>query len=116
MITSRAGCYGLVVRWCMCAHAVTTRPRAGVPHTVARRPGCAPRQSRISLVRAIHNGGANQFELKRILGHAQLATTDGYMDYAQQHLAEQHKRFSPLARVNERRTAAASKPKKRRPS
>lgn len=42
--------------------------------------------------------GANQFELKRSVGHAQLATTDGYMDYAQQHLAEQHKRFSPMAR------------------
>ncbi len=50
-------------------------------------------------VSAVMNG-ANQFEIKRILGHTQLATTDVYMDYAQQHLAEQHKRFSPMARVD----------------
>ncbi len=43
--------------------------------------------------------GANQFEIKRILGHKDLSTTDGYMDYAQQHLADQHRRFSPMAQV-----------------
>ncbi len=53
-------------------------------------------------VAAIMNG-ANQFELKRILGHSTLSTTDGYMDYAQQHLAQQHRRFSPMSQVNERR-------------
>jgi site-specific recombinase XerD len=61
-------------------------------------------------VAAIMNG-ADQFALKRILGHSQLSTTDVYVDYAQQHLAERHKQFSPMARVNERRARA---PKKKR--
>ncbi len=63
-------------------------------------------------VSAIMNG-ANQFEIKRILGHTQLSTTDGYMDYAQQHLAQQHKRFSPMAKVDDGRTA--KKPNGNRP-
>ncbi len=58
------------------------------------------------------NGG-DQFGLKRILGHSTLATTDGYMDYAQQHLAEQHKRFSPMSKVNERRRVQTPRRKKR---
>jgi site-specific recombinase XerD len=57
----------------------------------------------------IMNGG-DQFGLKRILGHTQLATTDIYMDYQQQHLAQQHQRFSPMARVN---TQRVNPPKRR---
>ena len=63
-------------------------------------------------VAAIMNG-ADQFALKRILGHSQLSTTDQYVDFAQQHLAARHKQFSPMSRVNERRTHAP-KPRKRR--
>jgi site-specific recombinase XerD len=83
--------------------------RAGIPRL-------HPHLLRHSAAVAAIMNGANQFELKRILGHAQLATTDGYMDYAQQHLAEQHKRFSPMARVNERRATTVRKQKKRRTS
>ena len=64
-------------------------------------------------VAAIMNG-ADQFALKRILGHSQLSTTDQYVDYAQAHLAERHKQFSPMARVNERRVKAVPKARKRR--
>lgn len=55
-----------------------------------------------SAVAYVMNGG-DQFALKRILGHTQLSTTDLYMDYAQQHLAQQHQRFSPMARVDANR-------------
>ncbi len=70
--------------------------RAGIPrlHPHLLRDSAA--------VAAIMNG-ANQFELKRILGHSTLSTTDSYMDYPQQHLAQQHRRFSPMAKVEERR-------------
>lgn len=53
-----------------------------------------------SAVAYIMNGG-DQSSLKRILGHEQLSTTDMYLDYAQQHLADQHKRFSPMGQVSE---------------
>ncbi len=68
-------------------------------------PRAHPHLFRHSAAVAAVMNGANQFELKRILGHTQLATTDGYMDYAQQHLAERHRRFSPMAKVSERRGA-----------
>ncbi len=69
--------------------------RAGVPRL-------HPHLLRHSAAVASIMNGANQFELKRILGHTQLSTTDGYMDYAQQHLAEQHRQFSPMERLNHR--------------
>ena len=73
--------------------------RAGIPrlHSHLLRHSAA--------VAAVMNG-ADQFALKRILGHSQLSTTDVYVDYAEQHLAERYKQFSPMARVNERRAQA----------
>ncbi len=58
--------------------------------------------------------GANQFELKRILGQKQLSTTDGYMDYAQHQLAQRHKHFSPMSKVTEPRRSSSRRPVKRR--
>lgn len=81
--------------------------RAGIPrlHAHLLRHSAA--------VAALMNG-ADQFALKRILGHKQLSTTDGYVDYAREHLAEQHRRFSPMARVNERRVRMRPPAGKRR--
>lgn len=73
--------------------------RAGIPRL-------HPHLLRHSAAVAAIMNGADQFALKRILGHSQLSTTDVYVDYAQQHLAERHKQFSPMARVNERRAQA----------
>ena len=85
--------------------------RAGIPRL-------HPHLLRHSAAVAAIMNGADQFALKRILGHSQLSTTDQYVDYAQQHLAERHKQFSPMARVNERRAAApkagAARAKRRR--
>jgi site-specific recombinase XerD len=92
-------------------HAVTSAikrlgKRAGIPRL-------HPHLLRHSAAVAYIMNGGDQFGLKRILGHSTLATTDGYMDYAQQHLAQQHKRFSPMAKVNDRRQAPAVKRKHR---
>lgn len=85
--------------------------RAGIPRL-------HPHLLRHSAAVAAIMNGADQFSLKRILGHSQLSTTDVYMDYAQQHLADRHKQFSPMARINERRLSASrqagGKPKRRR--
>ncbi len=63
-------------------------------------------------VAAVLNG-ASQFELKRMLGHEELSTTDVYMDMTEQMLADQHKRFSPMSKVNVRRSAMPSGTKQR---
>jgi integrase/recombinase XerD len=80
--------------------------RAGIPRL-------HPHLLRHSAAVAAIMNGADQFALKRILGHSQLSTTDQYVDYAQQHLAERHKQFSPMARINERRVRP-SKPTKKK--
>lgn len=77
-------------------------------------PRAHPHLFRHSAAVAAVMNGANQFELKRILGHTQLSTTDGYMDYAQQHLAERHRRFSPMAKMSERRLPSKLQKKRRR--
>lgn len=83
--------------------------RDGLGHAIKRLgeragiPRLHPHLLRHSAAVAAIMNGADQFALKRILGHSQLSTTDVYVDYAQQHLAERHKQFSPMARVNERR-------------
>ncbi len=38
-----------------------------------------------------------------MLGHKQLSTTDIYMEMAESQLSQQHKKFSPMGKVNERR-------------
>jgi len=85
--------------------------RAGIPRL---HPHLLRHSAAVTMVM---NGG-DQFALKRILGHSQLSTTDGYMDYAQQHLAERHRQFSPMSKINERRTATSkivrSRTKRRR--
>jgi len=81
--------------------------RAGIPRL-------HPHLLRHSAAGAAILNGANQFELKRILGHTQLSTTDGYMDYAQQHLAHRHKHFSPMSKVHERRISPTTRHKKQR--
>lgn len=43
--------------------------------------------------------GATQFEVKRLLGHASLHSTDGYMALAEVHLREQHRKFAPMNKV-----------------
>ncbi len=63
-------------------------------------------------VAAVLNG-ASQFELKRMLGHEELSTTDVYMDLTEQMLADQHKKFSPMAKVNMRRATMPRATKKR---
>ncbi len=80
--------------------------RAGVPRI-------HPHLLRHSAAVASVLNGANQFEIKRMLGHSSLTTTDEYMDYATQHLADQHKKFSPMAKVNVRRAAMPRATKKR---
>ena len=94
------------------AHAVTLaikrlRKRAGIPRL-------HPHLFRHSAAVAYIMNGGDQFGLKRIFGHEQLSTTDGYMDYAQQHLAHQHKRFSPMAKVTEPRRPSGTQRTKRR--
>jgi integrase/recombinase XerD len=74
--------------------------RAGIPRL-------HPHLLRHSAAVAAVMNGANQFELKRILGHTQLSTTDEYMDYAQQHLAQRHRHFSPMSKVSERSVASS---------
>ncbi len=74
-------------------------------------PRAHPHLFRHSSAVAAVLSGANQFELKRILGHTQLSTTDGYMDYAQQHLAQRHKAFSPMAKISERRLVLSPRKK-----
>jgi site-specific recombinase XerD len=81
--------------------------RAGIPRL-------HPHLLRHSAAVAAIMNGANQFELKRILGHSQLATTDGYMDYAQQQLAQQHRQFSPMSKITIQRTPLPKRRKKRR--
>jgi len=81
--------------------------RAGIPRL-------HPHLLRHSAAVAAILNGANQFELKRILGHTQLTTTDGYMDYAQQHLAQQHRHFSPMSKVTTQRPPLPKRRKKRR--
>lgn len=44
--------------------------------------------------------GASQFEVKRLLGHASLSTTDQYMALVQQLLQQQHQTFSPMAALD----------------
>lgn len=94
--------------------------RDAVTHAVKRLgkragiPRLHPHLLRHSAAVAAIMNGANQFELKRILGHSQLATTDGYMDYAQQHLAQQHRHFSPMSKVTVQRTPTLKRDKKRR--
>jgi site-specific recombinase XerD len=77
-------------------------------------PRAHPHLFRHSAAVAAVMNGANQFELKRILGHTQLGTTDGYMDYAKQHLAQRHRTFSPMAKISERRASAVRGETKRR--
>jgi len=93
-------------------HAVTSAikrlgKRVGIPRL-------HPHLFRHSAAVAYILNGGDQFGLKRIFGHEQLSTTDGYMDYAQQHLAHQHKRFSPMANVTEPRRSVGSRRTKRR--
>lgn len=47
--------------------------------------------------------GSSPFERKRMLGHKQLSTIDFYMEMAEAQLSQQHKKFSPMGKVNERR-------------
>jgi site-specific recombinase XerD len=94
------------------AHAVTLAikrlgKRAGIPRV-------HPHLFRHSAAVAYIMNGGDQFGLKRIFGHEQLSTTDGYMDYAQQHLAHQHKQFSPMSKVSEPRRTSGRNPAKRR--
>jgi len=52
--------------------------------------------------RFLINGG-DVFTLQRILGHSTLAMVGHYIDLASDHVAIQHRRFSPLDRLNLRR-------------
>ncbi len=94
--------------------------RDAVTHAVKRLgqragiPRLHPHLLRHSAAVAAILNGANQFELKRILGHTQLSTTDGYMDYAQHQLAHRHKHFSPMSKVAEPRRTSGRRPAKRR--
>lgn len=56
----------------------------------------------------LQNGG-NQFGLMRTLGHADIATTNIYVDYLDEHLREIHRAASPMERV----TITPAKPPKR---
>lgn len=80
--------------------------RAGIPHL-------HPHLLRHShAVTYLMNGG-DQFSLKRTLGHSQLSTTDGYVDYAQAHLQQQHAKYSPMNGVVVPTSARRAKRKRR---
>ncbi|MDO3681623.1 tyrosine-type recombinase/integrase [Paenibacillus ehimensis] len=47
--------------------------------------------------------GMSVFHLQKIMGHAEIATTRKYVQLSDESIADQHKRFSPLARVMKRK-------------
>ncbi len=75
--------------------------RAGIPRL-------HPHLLRHSAAVAYLMNGGDQFGLKRLLGHEDLGTTDVYVDYTQQHLATQHRKVSPMSRVNEARPRSST--------
>ncbi len=96
-------------------HQVT---RDAITHAIKRLgqrvgiPRLHPHLFRHSAALAALLNGASQFDLKRMLGHTQLATTDGYVEQLEQMMGEQHRKFSPMARVNERRSRATERTRK----
>lgn len=78
--------------------------RAGIPRL-------HPHLLRHSAAVAYLLNGGDPHSLRRILGHSELSTTDVYTSFAQQHLAQQHAKFSPMSRVDMK---ASVRPKKRR--
>ncbi|HSH80304.1 MAG TPA: tyrosine-type recombinase/integrase [Herpetosiphonaceae bacterium] len=76
-------------------------------------PRLHPHLLRHSVAVAAIMNGAGQFAPKRILSYPNPNTTDHYVDFAQQHLAEWHRQFSPMARVNERKAQAQKQGKRR---
>ncbi|MDP9314185.1 MAG: tyrosine-type recombinase/integrase [Chloroflexota bacterium] len=81
--------------------------RAGVPRL-------HPHLLRHSMATQFLMNDGNPSALRRIMGHTSSATTEGYINFVAQHLAEQHQRFSPMSKVNANLYGVQRNPTRRR--